>query len=255
MRFNAAVKKNDIIKVSSVALLLALTACQDSDDAYNERPVEDLYNEAVAYMKKGEYSKSAKSFAEVERQHPYSNWALRSQLMSGYAYYQAKKYDEAIENFNVFIGLHPTHKDIPYAHYMIGICHYEQIPITERDQKATEKALDAFREVAEKYPDSKYAKDAKIKLDMLTDHLAGKEMDVGRFYQTQGNFLAASNRFKVVVDRFQSTSHIPEALHRLVECYLNMGLVDQAKASAAVLGHNYPGSTWYAESYKLLQGK
>lgn len=235
--------------------LLFLSACQDSEDAYNARPVDDLYNEAQDYLKKGEYTKSAKSFAEVERQHPYSNWAVKAQLMSGYAYYQAKKYDEAIENFNVFIGLHPTHEDVPYAHYMIGICYYEQMPITERDQKTSEKAMNAFLEVAEKHPGSKYAKDARMKLDMIRDHMAGKEMDIGRFYQGQKNFLAASNRFKFVVDAYQTSSHVPEALHRLVECYLNLGLIDQAKATGAVLGHNYPGSTWYLESYKLLGGK
>lgn len=232
-----------------------LMGCQESDDAYNARPVDDLYNEAQAYLKKGEYTKSAKSFAEIERQHPYSNWAVKAQLMAGYAYYQAKKYDEAIENFNVFIGLHPTHEDVAYAHYMIGICYYEQMPITERDQKTSEKSLDAFKEIINKYPDSKYAKDAKIKLDLIHDHLAGKEMDIGRFYEGQKNFLAASNRFKFVVEAYQTSSHAPEALYRLVECYLNLGLIDQAKATAAVLGHNYPGSNWYQEAYKLLTGK
>lgn len=217
--------------------------------------MEDLYSEAAQRLNSGSFSKAAESFAEVERQHPYSNWALRAQLMSGFAYYQAKKYDEAIESFSVFIGLHPMHKDVAYAHYMIGICYYEQIPITSRDQRSTEKALAAFKEVISRYSDSPYAKDAKIKLDFIHDHLAGKEMEIGRYYQKQGNHLAAVNRFKVVVDVYQTTTHTPEALHRLVESYLGLGLLEQAKASAAVLGHNYPGSTWYQESYALLHGK
>jgi len=230
-------------------------ACQDSEEAYQERPVEELYNEALNRLNAAEYSKSAKAFAEVERQHPYSNWALRAQLMAGFAYYQAKKYDEAIENFNVFIGLHPMHKDVAYAQYMIGICHYEQIPITGHDQKGTEKAESAFRDVIAKYPDSPFAKDAKLKLDMIRDHLAAKEMEIGRFYQKQTNHLAAITRFKLVVDEYQTTAQVPEALHRMVESYLSLGLLEQAKASAAVLGHNYPGSTWYQESYALIEGK
>ncbi len=232
-----------------------LAACQESNDEYVERPVEELYTEAMNRLNSGSFSKAAEGFAEVERQHPYSNWALRAQLMSGFAYYQAKKYDEAIESFSVFIGLHPMHKDVPYAQYMIGICYYEQVPITERDQRSTEKALLAFKEVVDRYPNSPYAKDAKIKMDFIHDHLAGKEMDVGRYYQSQGNYLAAVNRFKIVVAQYQTTNHAQEALHRLVECYLSLGLVDQAKAAAAVLGHNYPGSPWYQESYNLLNGK
>lgn len=236
-------------------MLILFTGCSDSDDAYNERPVDELYGEAQGYLKNGQYTKSAKSFAEVERQHPYSNWAVKSQLMAGYSFYQGKKYDEAVESFNVFIGLHPTHEDVPYAHYMIGMCYFEQMPITERDQKTSEKAMKAFVEVVEGYPQSAYAKDAKMKLDMIRDHVAGSEMDIGRFYEKQKNFLAASNRFKGVISSYQTSSHVPEALYRLVECYLNLGLVDQAKTTAAVLGHNYPGSTWYNESYTLIKGK
>jgi outer membrane protein assembly factor BamD len=238
-----------------LSAVIFLQACQESDELYKERPVEDIYTEAMTRLNAGSFSKAAESFAEVERQHPYSNWALRAQLMSGFAYYQAKKYDEAIESFSVFMGLHPMHKDVPYAQYMIGMCHYEQVPIVSRDQQPTEKALTAFQDVISRYPESSYAKDAKIKIDFIQDHLAGKEMDIGRYYQKQGNHLAAVNRFKAVVDQFQTTSHVPEALFRLVESYLSLGLRDQASASAAVLGHNYPGSTWYQEGYALLTGK
>ena len=235
--------------------LFSLSSCQESEEAYEEKPVEVLYNDAVKRLQGGHFSKAAERFAEVERQHPYSNWAIRAQLMSGFAYYQAKKYDEAIENFSVFIGLHPMHKDVAYAQYMIGICHYEQVPISSRDQQPTQKAMDAFQEVISRYPESSYAKDAKIKLDFIHDHLAGSEMEVGRYYQRQGNHLAAVNRFKVVAEQYQTTSHIQEALFRLVESYLSLGIIDQAQASAAVLGHNYPGSTWYKDAFALMQGK
>ena len=234
---------------------LCLSSCQESEEAYEEKPVEFLYNEAMKRLQGGHFSKAAERFAEVERQHPYSNWAIRAQLMSGFAYYQAKKYDEAIESFSVFIGLHPMHKDVPYAHYMMGICHYEQVPISSRDQQPTQKAMESFQEVISRYPESPYAKDAKIKLDFIHNHLAGSEMEVGRFYQRQGNHLAAVNRFKVVAEQYQTTSHIQEALLRLVESYLSLGLMDQAQASAAVLGHNYPGSTWYKDAFALMQGK
>lgn len=244
-----------IYTLSAGVSLLCLAGCQDSEEAYEEKPVEVLYNDAMQRLHGGHFSKAAERFAEVERQHPYSNWAIRAQLMSGFAYYQAKKYDEAIESFSVFMGLHPMHKDVPYAQYMIGICHYEQVPISSRDQQPTQKALDAFQEVINRYPDSPYAKDAKVKLTFIHDHLAGSEMEVGRYYQKQGNHLAAVNRFKVVIEEYQTSSHITEALFRLVESYLSLGLIDQAQASAAVLGHNYPGSSWYKDAFALMQGK
>jgi outer membrane protein assembly factor BamD len=175
--------------------------------------------------------------------------------MSAYAYYEAKKYIEAVEGFNVFIQLHPGHEHIAYAYYMVGLCYYEQIPTVQRDQDPTEKALQAFEEVMHRFPNSVYARDAKYKIDLIRDHLAGKEMDVGRYYLHQKAYLAALNRFKEVVEHYQTTSHIPEALHRMVECYLALGIPEQAQASAAVLGHNFPGSQWYADSYALIMEK
>ncbi|WP_010298760.1 outer membrane protein assembly factor BamD [Candidatus Odyssella thessalonicensis] len=242
-------------------VLLALTAtllisCSEKDEeALAQMPVEQLYNMAKDQMDSGSYNTAAKTFAEVERQHPYSEWSLKAQLMSAYCYYEAKKYTEAIEGYNVFIQLHPGHEHIPYAYYMVGLSYYEQIPTVHRDQTVTEKAQEAFQEVINRFPDSPYAKDAKFKMDLLRDHLAGKEMDVGRYYLRQRSYLAAVNRFKEVVDRFQTTSHVPEALHRMVECYLALGLVEQAYQTAAILGHNFPGSLWYADTYALMTDK
>ncbi len=233
-----------------------LVSCSDNDDVLlAQMPVETLYNNAKDQMDSGSYNQAAKTFAEVERQHPYSEWSLKAQLMSAYCYYEAKKYQEAIESFNVFIQLHPGHENVPYAYYMVGLCNYEQIPTVHRDQTVTQKAEDAFQEVLNRFPDSPYARDAKFKLDLLRDHLAGKEMDVGRYYLRQRSYLAAVNRFKVVVDQFQTTSHVPEALHRMVECYVALGLPDQAQQTAAVLGHNFPGSPWYADTYALMMDK
>lgn len=232
---------------------LLMCGCSDKDAVYKEQPVEALYNEAMDYLESGSAVGAAKSFAEVERQHPYSNWAVKAQLMSAYAYYQAKKYDDAIETYNVFIQLHPGHEQVAYAYYMLGLCYYEQVPTVERDQNVTEKALKAFEEVVRRFPTSPYAKDSKIKIEFTRDHLAGKEMEVGRYYLKNGAYLAAVNRFRNIVEGYQTTSQVPEALHRLVECYLALGILDQAQASAAVLGYNYPGSQWYADSYGLMK--
>ncbi|MBX9805315.1 MAG: outer membrane protein assembly factor BamD [Alphaproteobacteria bacterium] len=243
----------------SIALLLCVcplllqTGCSDSEETFVEQPVETLYNQAMDYLENGSYSRAALAFVEVERQHPYSALAPKSLLMAAYSYYQAKKYDDAIENYNVFIQLHPGHEYIAYAYYMVGICYYEQVPMIERDQKTTEDALRAFEEVTRRYSASPYGKDARLKTDLIRDHLAGKEMDVGRYYLKQQAYLAALNRFKNVVEGFQSTSHTPEALHRIVECYLALGILDQAQKTAAILGYNYPGSTWYEDTYSLIR--
>ena len=238
--------------ITSLFSIVLLTACSEKDELYSDRPAEDLYTEALARLNEQSYTKAAKSFAEVERQHPYSNWALRAQIMSAYCYYEAKKYDEAIDGFQIFIQLHPGHAEVAYAYYMMGLCFYEQIPILERDQQPAEKAMNAFNEVLNRFPTSLYAKDARFKIDLVKDHLAGKEMDVGRFYLTKRSYVAAINRFKTVVEQYQTTSQIEEALYRLIECYLSLGVRDQALASAAVLGHNYPKSSWYENAYGLL---
>lgn len=245
--------KQGIISTGIISAVLLIGGCSDKDALYKDQPVELIYNNAMDLLEAGKSVASAKAFAEVERQHPYSNWAVKAQMMSAYAYYQAKKYEDAIETYNVFIQLHPGHEQVAYAYYMLGLCNYEQIPTVERDQVVTEKALKAFEEVVRRFPTSAYAKDSKIKIEFIRDHLAAKEMDVGRYYLKNGAYLAAVNRFKNIIDGYQTTSQTPEALHRLVECYLALGIMDQAQASGAVLGHNYPGSQWYADSYALIK--
>ena len=234
---------------------LALAACSGDDKPeYVERPVEDLYNAAHNSMLAGEYEQSAYLFDEVERQHPYSVWASKAQLMAAYSFYQDNKYDDAINALDRFIQLHPGNRDVSYAYYLKALSYYEQISDVSRDQKMTQLALDSLSEVERRFPESGYARDATLKIDLARDHLAGKNMAIGRFYQDQGEFLAAINRFRTVIMDFQTTTHVPEALHRLVESYLALGVIDEAQVTAAVLGFNYPGSDWYIDSYALLTG-
>src|SRR5258708_9452192 len=199
------------------------------------------------------YDKAAKSFDEVERQHPYSVWATKAQLMSAYALYEAAKYGESIVDADRFIQLHPGHRDVAYAYYLKALDYYVQIADVARDQRATEKAMTALGEVVRRFPDSRYGRDARLKIDLARDHLAGKEMEIGRWYERQRLYLAASNRFKRVVDDHQTTTHVPEALHRLTECYMSLGLTEEAQRTASVLGYNYPGSVWYGDSYALFK--
>src|SRR5215831_10188209 len=237
------------------AAIGVLAACGGAKkEAYVEKPVDDLYNKAMDELVEERYPTAAKTFEEVESQHPYSVWATKSQLMSAYALYEAGNYGEAIIAADRFIQLHPGHRDIAYAYYLKAISYYVQITDVGRDQKITEQALKALDDVVRRFPDSKYARDAKLKLDFTRDHLAGKEMEIGSYYLKRGQYLAAMNRFKRVVDNYQTTTHVPEALERLVECDLALGLTAEAKANAAVLGYNYPGSEWYEDSYGLVTG-
>jgi len=236
-------------------LICSLAACGGSKkDAYVEKPVDDLYNKAMDEIVEERYAAAAKTFSEVESQHPYSVWATKGQLMGAYALYEAGSYGEAIIAADRFIQLHPGNRDIAYAYYLKAISYYVQITDVGRDQKTTELALKALDDVVRRFPDSKYARDAKLKLDFTRDHLAGKEMEIGRYYLTRGQYLAAMNRFKRVIDNYQTTTHVPEALERLIECDLALGLTDEAKANAAVLGYNYPGSEWYQDGYALVTG-
>jgi outer membrane protein assembly factor BamD len=251
--FSGRVRRT-IMAVVAATALVGLVACSDDEAAvYLERPVEDLYNEAFDNLLNADFAVAARGFEEVERQHPYSVWATKAQLMTAYAHYQANNYDEAVLAAKRFIELHPGNPDAAYANYLIGISYYEQISDVGRDQRMTELALDSFVEVTRRYPDSKYARDAALKISLARDHLAGKEMEVGRTYQDLEYYLAGINRFRNVVAEYQTTSHVPEALLRLTECYLALGVVGEAQAAAAVLGHNYPGSEWYQDSYALLQ--
>ncbi len=233
-----------------------LVACSSDEELeYVERPVEELYNEAMDSLQEGLYFSAAQLFDEVERQHPYSIWATKAQLMAAFSQYQNGKYDEAIIALDRFIQLHPSNRDAPYAHYLKGLCYYEQISDVKRDQKMTELALKSFETLTARFPDSKFAKDARIKMDLTYDHLAGKIMEIGRYYLRQGHYLAAINRFRTVVEKYERTTHSPEALHRIIEAYLALGLTEEARRTAAVLGHNFPGSEWYIDTYEIVEQK
>ena len=222
------------------------------DTAYVARDVNTLYAAAKRTMDRGDYEQAAKLFDEVERQHPYSVWARRAQLMSAFNYYLANKYNEAISSARRFVTIHPGNTEAPYAQYLIAMSYYQQIEDVTRDQSTTDSARTAFEELVRRYPETRYAADARLKLDLIRDHLAGKEMEIGRFYQRSGQWLAATYRFRKVVDEYQTTSHTPEALERLVETYLALGMPDEAKKAAAVLGANFPGTYWYRQSLRLL---
>ena len=223
--------------------------------AYEERPVELLYSTGADRLDRHLWSQAVDYFQEVERQHPYSEWSRRSILMQAFAHYQANNYDEAIGDADRFISLYPGNATAAYAHYLKAICYFEQIVDVGRDQAATGQALENLREVTQRYPRTEYASDARLKIDMVNDQLAGKEMTIGRYYLRQGDTLAAVGRFKTVIDRYQTTSHTPEALYRLVESYLTLGLLDEARKNGAVLGFNYPGDGWYTDAYRLLTSK
>lgn len=227
----------------------------DLQAAEDTEPVAKLYNAGLAKMKDGEFRSAAKKFAEVERQHPYSSWATRAVLMQAYSQYQRSAYDETVNAAKRFITLHPGHRDAPYAYYLIGVSYYEQIGEVTRDATATKKALDSLDEVSRRFPGTPYARDASAKSILAKDHLAGKEMEVGRYYQKKRAHLAAINRFKRVVTEYQTTTHTPEALYRLTETYLALGVRSEAQTAAAVLGHNYPNNEWYRDAYSLLTGQ
>lgn len=223
------------------------------DTAYVARDVDTLYLAAKDRLDRGRVKEAAALFDEVERQHPYSPWARRAQLMSAFSYYAARDYTKAIQAAQRFLSIHPGNKDAPYAYYLVALSQYEQISDVTRDQKATAQALASMNELIRRYPNTRYAADARLKLDLINDHLAGKEMTIGRAYQRQGKWLAATIRFRTVIDKYQTTSHAPEALYRLTESYLSLGLADEAQKAAAVLGRNYPGDAWYQRAFDLMR--
>jgi len=243
-----------------LGVTLALAGCSwlgldDEEPKIPEQPPEVLYNQAFDLMQTGSFADASRMFDEVERQHPYSSWATQAQLMSAYAHYVNNEYDDAIIGLDRFIELHPGHRSAPYAYYLKALCYYEQITDVGRDQKNTQLALESLAEVVARFPNTDYARDASLKLDLTRDHLAGKEMEIGRYYQRREEYVAAINRFRTVIERYQTTTHVPEALHRLVECYLALGVNDEAQTAGAVLGFNFPGSEWYQDSYALLTDK
>lgn len=243
--------------IAACAILAGTAGCSrnksNTDVGYVARDVSTLYLLAKERLDDRRYEEAAKLFDEVERQHPYSVWARRAQLMSAFSYYMARKYPETVSSAQRFLTVHPGNKDAPYANYLIAMSYYNQIADVTRDQKLTQQASDSFNELIRRYPESRYAADARLKLDLINDHLAGKEMEVGRFYQRSGNWLASITRFRAVVDKYQTTSHTPEALMRLTESYLALGVPDEASRAAAVLGRNYPGTDWYKRAYALIQ--
>jgi outer membrane protein assembly factor BamD len=218
----------------------------------SDQAVASLYNDGLSNLNNGQYRTAVKKFAELERLHPYSKWATKALLMQGFAHYQNNEYVDAISATQRFISLHPGHQDIPYAYYISAISQYEQIQDVTRDQSQTQTALEALDEVARRFPDSKYAGDAKQKALLARDHLAGKEMEVGRYYMNRKSYLAGINRFKKVVTDYQTSSQTPEALYRLAEGYMALGIVSEAQTAAAVLGHNFPRSQWYKDAYTLV---
>jgi len=245
-----------LVSFRNLILLFAiagLSACSSTDeDRYVARDVEVIYNLAQESLEKKRYKFAAVAFDEVERQHPYSVWARRAQLMSAYSHYMSNGFDDAILAAQRFLQLHPGNRSAPYAYYLIALCHYEQISDVGRDQAKTLEAERALTEVIRRFPNTDYARDAGLKLALTQDHLAGKDMEVGRFYMQRQEYLAAIGRFRNVIESYQTTSHAPEALHRLVESYMALGILEEAKMAGAVLGHNYEGSKWYRYSYAML---
>lgn len=235
---------------------LGLVACQSSNRqqelAYVERPVEQLYARATEELDKRDFDEAILLFNEVERQHPYSEWARRSSLMTAFASYESRKYDEAISTAQRYLSLNPAGQGAPYAYYLIAVSYFDQIMDVGRDQKTTELTRNALNDVIRRYPETDYARDAEVKMDMVRDQLAGKEMEIGRWYLRRNQHLSAVNRFRTVVTDYDTTGHTPEALYRLVEVYLSLGLQQEALASGAVLGYNYPESVWYRDAYRLL---
>lgn len=238
--------------LAAAVVLAALSACSSDDEIeYRELTVYEIYNQATEYLEEERFRDAALYFDEVERQHPYSVWATKSKLMSAYSHYMNNKYDESIASLDRFIQVHPGNRDVVYAYYLKALCYYEQISDVERDQDMTQSALIALEDVITRFPGTAYARDARLKIDLTRDHLAGKEMAVGRFYLNRDHYLSAINRFKVVVQEYGNTTHAPEALFRLTEAYTALGLRQEARRSAAVLGYNYPGSDWYEDAYIL----
>jgi outer membrane protein assembly factor BamD len=238
----------------AVGPLMGCSLFNKEEDYVPDDPADKLYNEGLYLLnKKGSYEDAAKKFDEVERQNPYSEWARKALLMSAYSYYQAQKYDDCINSAKRYVTLHPGSPDAAYAQYLIGASYFDQIPDVWRDQARADKAVRALEEVVRKYPDTEYALSAKKKIEIARDQLAGKEMEVGRFYMKKRDFTGAINRFKVVVTQYQTTREVEEALERLTEAYVSLGILDEAQTAAAVLGHNFPDSPWYKDAYKLVK--
>ncbi len=243
--------------------LLATSGCSSLNPFSSDEPevtfedmsAQEIFTYAETLLAEGEPDEAAPVFDEVERLYPFSQWAKRAMIMSAFSYYSARKYPEARAAASRYLDFYPSDEDAPYAQYLIAVSHYDNIVDVGRDQAETQEALQALTEVVRRYPASEYARDAELKIELTLDHLAGKEMEIGRYYLKRGHYVAAINRFRVVVEKYQTTSQTPEALHRLVEANLALGLEREAQVAGAILGHNFPGSDWYRDSYALLTGR
>ncbi len=216
---------------------------------------EQIFGRGEFEIERNKPDDAAFYFAEVERLYPYSEWAKRALIMQAFAYHQDKDYENSRSAAQRYIDFFPQDDDAAYAQYLLALSYYDQIDEVGRDQGLTFQALQALRKVIETYPDSEYARSSVLKFDLAFDHLAAKEMEIGRYYLKRDRFPAAVNRFRVVVEDFQTTTHTPEALHRLVEAYLSLGLTDEAQTAGAILGHNFQSTEWYEDSYRLLTGR
>ncbi len=255
VELNGNRRKRSLSIVVAVLLLAGLTGACGSDGPpqmdYEEMPAEPLYDKGVEYMLDGKYNRAAERFAEVERQHPYSTWATRAQLMSAFSYYKVNEYGAAVSDAQRFISLHPGHRDTPYAYYLVAMCFYEPLSDVLRDQDMTQRSQAGFEDLVRRFPDSDYAREARLKIELTKDHLAGKEMAIGRYYLRRKQYVGALNRFREVIAHYQTTTHIQEALHRLAETYAALGLHEEVRKAVSVLGHNYPESDWYSDGLEL----
>ncbi|MZQ88986.1 outer membrane protein assembly factor BamD [Frigidibacter albus] len=245
----------------AAGLVLAATLAACGGGRQREVPIEDLTAEQI-YQKaefeletNGEPEVAAQLFSEVERLYPYSEWAKRALIMQAFAFHSDRDYENSRAAAQRYIDFYPAEEDAAYAQYLLALSYYDQIDDIGRDQGLTFQALQALRVVIEQYPDSEYARSAMLKFDLAFDHLAAKEMEIGRYYLKRGHYSAAINRFRIVVEEFQTTTHTPEALHRLVESYLSLGLTDEAQTAGAILGYNFQSTEWYQDSFKLLTGR
>lgn len=256
MMFRSVTKLRAGLVLLGALALGALGACASSDPselAFEEVPAQKLYAQGIAAMDGGDDSLARKKFEELDRQHPYSNYARRSMVLSAYNSYRQGDYSESVQISRRFIALYPSDEDVPYAYYLIGQSYYRQIPEITRDQEAAERAMQAMNDLVQRYPQSEYASDARNKIRITMDQLAGKEMQIGRYYLERKEYIAAANRFKLVVKDFQTTRHVEEGLMRLAQTYLAMGIVHEAQTAVAVLGHNFPDSKWYQQAFAMLK--
>ena len=252
--------KSRALPLIFVLIILLFSNCSESQNGLEssvseDKAAEEIFNSGEKEILRKRYGDAAEKFKEVERLYPYSDWSKRALIMQVYALHKDRAYENVVSAANRFIEFHPNDKDVPYAYYLIGLSYYDQVLEIGRDQKLTQEALAVFKLIIEEYPNSEYALSSQIKFDFLRDHLASKEMEVGRYYLKRAHFVPAINRFRRVVEDFSTTSQVPEALHRLVEANLSLGLIDEAQTAGAILGYNYKSTEWYERTFELLKSE